>query len=97
MTGLVGQLVIDHFTGMEISFVRGLLCDRCNAVMQRHDGMAPWGPATQPFKHRARMYHLNAFKKPSDELMARADQVIRDRQRALTARFAPALLPGPRT
>ncbi|MGJ3559001.1 endonuclease domain-containing protein [Streptomyces sp. INA 01156] len=60
-----GQLVIDHFEAQRVAFfVRGLLCDRCNSVMQRHDGSAPWGPASRPFAEKARAYHLNAFSQP---------------------------------
>ncbi|MEU2487114.1 endonuclease domain-containing protein [Streptomyces sp. NPDC012617] len=90
-----GLLVIDHFQGMEVWFVRGLLCDRCNAVMQRHDGMAPWGPATRPFLTRARAYHLCAFGEPDMDVLDRADEVIRDRVRALAAHFEAAPEPGP--
>ncbi|CAL9534416.1 endonuclease domain-containing protein [Streptomyces sp. enrichment culture] len=84
-----GALVIDHFEGMEVRFVRGLLCDRCNALMARHDGMAPWGPSTEHRKNEARAYHLAAFSKPTAEVFARADEVIAERCRALASRFEP--------
>ncbi|MFD3978348.1 endonuclease domain-containing protein [Streptomyces griseus] len=77
------ELVIDHFTGGRgtgVWFVRGLLCDRCNSVMQRHDGTAPWGPSARPFVMRARSYHLNAFGRPDAEMLRRADEVITRRQ-----------------
>lgn len=81
-----GELVIDHFAGKGAWFVRGLLCDRCNSVMQRHDGTAPWGPASRPFAAKARAYHLNAFARPGAEQFRRADQVIARRQARLVAR-----------
>ncbi|MGY3199806.1 endonuclease domain-containing protein [Streptomyces sp. TE5632] len=75
-----GQLVIDHFEAQRVAFfVRGLLCDRCNSVMQRHDGSAPWGPASRPFAEKARAYHLNAFSQPGDEKFRLADEAIRRR------------------
>lgn len=76
-----GELVIDHFhsEGQGLFFVRGLLCDRCNSVMQRHDGVSPWGPKSRPFAERARKYHLNAFGRPSAEVLARADVAIQRR------------------
>ncbi|MFF1834161.1 endonuclease domain-containing protein [Streptomyces sp. NPDC058231] len=84
-----GELVIDHFAGGKgVWFVRGLLCDRCNSVMQRHDGTAPWGPASRPFAIKARAYHLGAFGEPTREVLTRADEVIRDRVRRLATRFA---------
>ncbi|WP_434593441.1 endonuclease domain-containing protein [Streptomyces sp. A5-4] len=74
-----GELVIDHFQGGGAWFVRGLLCDRCNSVMQRHDGTAPWGPASRPFAAKARAYHLNAFGAPSKETLQLADAAIHSR------------------
>ncbi|GAA2948786.1 endonuclease domain-containing protein [Kitasatospora cinereorecta] len=74
-----GQLVIDHFRGTGYRITRGLVCDRCNSVMSRHDGTAPWGPASLPFAERARAYHLNAFGRPSAEQLQRADAEIRRR------------------
>jgi len=71
-----GQLVIDHFQAKNLFFVRGLLCDRCNSVMSRHDRTAPWGPATLPFAEKARAYHLNASSHPSAEEFQLADEVI---------------------
>lgn len=71
-----GKLVIDHFQGAGLFFVRGLLCDKCNSVMSRHDRTAPWGPASLPFKDKARAYHLAAWDKPTAEEFALADEYI---------------------
>jgi hypothetical protein len=71
-----GKLIIDHFQGGGLFFVRGLLCDKCNSVMSRHDRTAPWGPASIPYRDRARAYHLNAWDKPTAEEFARADEYI---------------------
>jgi hypothetical protein len=71
-----GALIIDHFQGGGLFFVRGLLCDKCNSVMSRHDRTAPWGPASLPFKEQARAYHLRAFDRPTDEEFQRADKYI---------------------
>ncbi|WP_405759520.1 endonuclease VII domain-containing protein [Streptomyces sp. NBC_01420] len=84
-----GALVIDHFSSKKVSFVRGLLCDRCNALMARHDGTAPWGPSTEHRRDEARTYHLAAFAAPTAEQYARADEVIAERCRALATRFEP--------
>jgi hypothetical protein len=84
-----GALVIDHFDGKGVRFVRGLLCDRCNALMARHDGTAPWGPSTEHRKDEARSYHLTAFDEPTDDEFERADAVIAERVRALAGRCAP--------
>ncbi|KAB2976003.1 hypothetical protein F8R89_30825 [Streptomyces sp. SS1-1] len=71
-----GQLVIDHFQGEGLFIVRGLLCDRCNSVMSRHDRTAEWGPSSLPWKEKARAYHLNAFSQPTADELRRADEVI---------------------
>lgn len=71
-----GSLVIDHFQGGGLFIVRGLLCDKCNSVMSRHDRTAPWGPASLPWEDAARAYHLNAFSKPSPDELRRADEYI---------------------
>lgn len=79
-----GELVIDHFQDEGgPCFVRGLLCDRCNSVMQRHDGLAHWGPRSRPWAEKARAYHLNAFRRPSEETYRQADEVIRQRAERL--------------
>lgn len=74
------SLVIDHFRGEDLFFVRGLLCDKCNSLMSRHDRTAAWGPASLPFADRARQYHLNAFDQPTTEDFRRADDIIRRRK-----------------
>lgn len=75
-----GSLVIDHFQGEGLFFVRGLICDKCNSVMSRHDRTAAWGPTSLPFADRARQYHLNAFSRPTPEDFARADDIIARRK-----------------
>lgn len=83
-----GLLVIDHFQGGGVAFVRGLLCDKCNAVMARHDRAMVWGPATLPWAEQARAYHLNAWALPSAEEFRRAEQYIQSR-RPFTVRGLP--------
>lgn len=85
-----GKLIIDHFQGGGIFFVRGLLCDRCNSVMSRHDRTAPWGPASLPFKEKARAYHLNAWDKPTPEEFARADEYIQSHGTYSPRRYSPS-------
>ncbi|MEH0552532.1 endonuclease domain-containing protein [Streptomyces sp. B21-101] len=75
-----GALVIDHFEGAGLFFVRGLICDRCNSVMSRHDRTAAWGPASLPFATKARAYHLAAFERPTPEEFGLADQHIAGRR-----------------
>jgi recombination endonuclease VII len=75
-----GALVIDHFQGDGLFFVRGLICDRCNSVMSRHDRTAAWGPASLPWREKARAYHLAAFARPTAEEFSRADQYIASRR-----------------
>ena len=47
------RLVIDHFSGRPASYVRGLVCNRCNSVMSCHDGNKNWGPGTSPWREQA--------------------------------------------
>lgn len=75
-----GSLVIDHFEGAGLFFVRGLICDRCNSVMSRHDRSAAWGPSSLPWADKARAYHLAAFQQPTSEEFERADQYIASRR-----------------
>ncbi|MGW5636668.1 endonuclease domain-containing protein [Streptomyces sp. NPDC003832] len=75
-----GALVIDHFEGGGLFFVRGLLCDRCNSVMSRHDRKTDWGPASLPWKEQARAYHLAAFERPTEEQFEQADRLIASRR-----------------
>lgn len=75
-----GTLIIDHFQDRDLFFVRGLLCDRCNAVMSRHDRTTTWGPSSLPFKEKARAYHLAAFAQPTPEEFAQAEQAIQARK-----------------
>lgn len=75
-----GALVIDHFEGDGLFFVRGLLCDRCNSVMSRHDRAVAWGPSSLPWKDKARAYHLAAFGQPSLDEFEQADRHIASRR-----------------
>ncbi|WP_381801039.1 endonuclease domain-containing protein [Streptomyces niveus] len=75
-----GALVIDHFHGGGAWFVRGLLCDRCNSVMSRHDRAVVWGPASLPFREMANRYHLNAFGRPTPEEFQKAADYIAARK-----------------
>lgn len=74
-----GQLVVDHFQGGGLFIVRGLLCDRCNSVMSRHDRTTEWGPSSLPWRDKARAYHLNAFSQPTSDELRRADELIASR------------------
>lgn len=85
-----GALVIDHFEGGGLFFVRGLICDRCNSVMSRHDRSAAWGPSSLPWADKARSYHLAAFEQPTPEEFARADEYIASR-RAYQVKDRPPL------
>ncbi|MFD8088708.1 endonuclease domain-containing protein [Streptomyces malaysiensis] len=85
-----GALVIDHFQGAGLFFVRGLICDRCNSVMSRHDRSAEWGPSSLPWADRARSYHLAAFERPTAEEFERADRYIASR-RAYKVKDRPAV------
>jgi hypothetical protein len=75
-----GSLVIDHFQGGGLFFVRGLLCDKCNSVMSRHDRTAAWGPASESLREKAQAYHLNAFSRPTPEQFERAAAYIANRK-----------------
>jgi hypothetical protein len=75
-----GALVIDHFEGDGLFFVRGLVCDRCNSVMSRHDRNAAWGPSSLPWAARARAYHLAAFERPTPEEFEQAERYIASRR-----------------
>lgn len=75
-----GILVIDHFQGAGLFFVRGLICDRCNSVMSRHDRKAAWGPSSLPWAEKARAYHLASFERPTPEEFEQAEQYIASRR-----------------
>lgn len=65
------RLVIDHFHAKNgASFVRGLLCDRCNnEVMACVDGVRPWG-AYRDLEANGRKYEANSWQTPSPAAMA---------------------------
>lgn len=58
------KLFIDHFENDEVTYVRGLLCARCNHVMCSHDGNRSWGKKTTPWKDAAARYAANAWQSP---------------------------------
>ncbi|GES27846.1 endonuclease domain-containing protein [Streptomyces angustmyceticus] len=92
-----GSLVIDHFEGGGVFFVRGLLCDKCNAVMSRHDRTTTWGPSSLPWVEQAQTYHRNAFGAPSAEELQLAEECIRSRKPyAVRDRIMPKPPPSPR-
>lgn len=78
----------------EAETTRGMLCDRCNSVMSRHDRAAVWGPASLPFQERAAKYHRNAYGKPTPEEFQKAADYIATRK-PFNIRNVPRL-PGPR-
>jgi hypothetical protein len=58
------RLVIDHFEDYRIglSFIRGLLCDRCNlVVMACVDGRRKWG-ANKMWEQSALAYEMNSWQ-----------------------------------
>lgn len=74
------RLVIDHFQGKGVRFIRGLLCDKCNTVMACLDERKPWGTNRQ-WEVRARAYEANSWQRPSAmqvELAERERQWRRD-------------------
>ncbi|MFE7395686.1 endonuclease domain-containing protein [Streptomyces sp. NPDC057557] len=90
-----GMLVVDHFQGGGAWFVRGMLCDRCNSVMSRHDRAAVWGPASLPFREKAAEYHLNAFGRPTPADFRKAADYIAARK-PFNVRDVPRPAPAPR-
>lgn len=64
-----GYLVTDHFEAGRFSFVRGLVCDACNAVMSCIDGNKVWG-ANRRWEERAREYERNSWQPPHEEALA---------------------------
>lgn len=60
-----GALVVDHFQKGRISFIRGMVCDKCNTgVMSCLDGMKVWG-TNRKWEQRARLYEANSWERPS--------------------------------
>lgn len=62
------RLLIDHFMGRPASYVRGLVCDPCNAVMSCYDGNKNWGPVTTPWREKAAEYAANSWQTPEEGL-----------------------------
>lgn len=74
------RLVVDHFEGRGVSFVRGLICDKCNSVMACLDGNKAWG-ANRRWEPQAREYEANSWHLPTPEQVDLA-QRERERRRA---------------
>lgn len=70
-----GSLVIDHYQWADTFFVRGLLCDRCNAVMARHDRKHVWGDKTRPWAAKAAEYHHKSWGATAEQLEIAAAQI----------------------
>lgn len=91
------RLVVDHFqdTQTRLSFIRGLLCDRCNAVvMACMDGMKPWG-TDRVHEAQAREYEARSWCQPTPEQWALVEEVRQRRQARLPGQPRPAA-PTPR-
>ncbi|MFF7631496.1 endonuclease domain-containing protein [Streptomyces cyaneofuscatus] len=58
------KLFIDHFENAEVTYVRGLVCTRCNHIMCSYDGNRSWGKKTTPWKDAAARYAANAWQSP---------------------------------
>lgn len=71
------RLVVDHFELDGARFVRGLLCDKCNAVMSCLDGTKTWGQ-NRSWETLALAYEAKAWQQPTAEQWVRI-QAIRER------------------
>lgn len=69
-----GALIIDHFQNRDDFYVRGLICDKCNAVMSCHDGNKVWG-ANRRWADKAASYAANSFQPPSRPVLPQAKPV----------------------
>lgn len=60
--------VIDHFEdrAARLWFIRGLVCDRCNAVMSCVDGRKKWG-ANRRWESAAKAYEERSWDRPTVE------------------------------
>jgi hypothetical protein len=70
------RLVVDHFELGSARFIRGVLCDKCNAVMSCLDGTKTWGQ-NRSWEARALAYEANAWHQPPPEQWQRI-RAIRD-------------------
>jgi hypothetical protein len=68
------RLVVDHYEGNQLRFIRGLLCDRCNSLMSCIDGRKRWGPDRSRVA-AAREYERRSWHQPS---RAQWEQVERE-------------------
>lgn len=59
------KLCIDHYSRSGVSYVRGLLCNRCNTVMACLDGNKPWG-ANRIWEDAARQYMAATWLTPEE-------------------------------
>ncbi|SDK19234.1 hypothetical protein [Streptomyces indicus] len=73
------RLIIDHFADSEESYVRGLICDRCNAVMACVDGRKRWG-VNRAWEAAARSYAANAWQSRNGAFQTEASgrPIVRD-------------------
>lgn len=74
-----GILVIDHFQTSKVWFVRGLLCDKCNAVMSVHDKRSHPSARWRQYAKQAAAYHAKAWGRPTPDEIALAAEDIATR------------------
>lgn len=63
------RLVVDHFQHGSVRYVRGMLCDKCNALMSCVDGIKEWGE-NRRWEPKAREYVANSWQQPTPEQLA---------------------------
>lgn len=68
-----GRLVIDHFEGEGVFFVRGLLCHTCNGIMASFDKTVSRQWRSIGWEERAREYEANSWQRPTAEQVALAE------------------------
>lgn len=69
------RLVVDHFAAGEyetagrpgVSFIRGMVCDRCNSMLSAFDGTKRWGPRSKAWQSRAEAYEARSWQQPTAE------------------------------
>lgn len=77
------RLVIDHFEGEGVFYVRGLLCDYCNGIMTTFDGTTTRQFRAQGWEERAKEYEASSWQQPNAEQRRLADA---ERQRRANRR-----------
>lgn len=58
------RLVVDHTERPGLYVIRGLICDKCNAVMACVDGKKPWG-GNRRWEERAVRYAARGWERPA--------------------------------